>query len=231
MQTNLKDLFYDLGQLVPTKIDEDSFIFNEDNLPRIPKTIMSSEIVIKNGYHFYDFLYRADFLHFYANKDIYKYLGLTILSLIFNDERKSFKLILTHPDSEIKEILINFSYYSICSYIPKPDCFDYCPMEVQKHPWLDFNNNDRELPGFFLTSENHKLIMKDWEKRDVIMIKSTDHGTARLAELFLNISNPNLEKVEFDLEGGLGFKGVSLGSAEIRFNLPGSLSWSDDFKL
>ena len=47
----------------------------------------------------------------------------------------------------------------------------------------------------------------------------------RLAKLFLDISNPNLKRVEFELEGDAGFKGVAPGSAEIRFNLPGSIDW------
>ncbi|MFX0071795.1 MAG: hypothetical protein ACFFAO_11960 [Candidatus Hermodarchaeota archaeon] len=224
MNAKLNSFFSEKRPNVPIKF-EDSIIFKKENLPNISENIDTTNIIIKKGYHIYNNYYRADALRCYAIKDIYKNLGLLILSLIFHENNEGVKLNLLNSNTDVKNIIIKFHYFNKNGYIKKPHSFEYEPEEVKKFPWINDNLESWDLPGFYLTSENKFKIDEQWEKRDTVILSSTDNGMIRLAKFFLDISNPYQEIVEFDLEGDTGFKGVASGSAEIRFNLPGSIDW------
>jgi hypothetical protein len=72
---------------------------------------------------------------------------------------------------------------------------------------------------------------EDWSARDTIVGFGSALGTARLAELLLDIGSPLSSGDEYRLEGENGFLGVAPLSAEVAFWLPGSIGWDSRLGL
>ena len=102
---------------------------------------------------------------------------------------------------------------------------------LAKHPfeWFDTNHgNPYELPGFFLTNADDLVYSDaDWRARDTVVGFGRDVGMAHLVELLLNVSRLASDRVEIEMEGEGGFRGVAPLSCEVRLWLPGSFGWDD----
>lgn len=68
---------------------------------------------------------------------------------------------------------------------------------------------------------------EEWTKRDTVIGFGSDTGSARFAELLLNISQPENIQTQISLEGDSGIRGVGVMSAEVQIFLPGDLAWTD----
>jgi YD repeat-containing protein len=140
---------------------------------------------------------------------------------------------LTHPVSDIKNIVIYFEYKDLDEIEPgyntRPYAFNYYPEETERHPWYSRHPDPDELPCFWLTNlEDCVITEEDWGNRDTILGFGSDVGSVRFAELLLNASRPQNTVNEYVLEGEAGFRGVGKLSAEARLFLPGSLGWNDE---
>lgn len=230
MSNELVASFKEFQDKLPTQFDEGGFVFSSKVLPQLGSLLEVSQPIVKKTYHDYESYYRADCLTFCANKDIYKYLGLAILSLLFHGNKR-ITLLAKNKESDIKNLIIEYDNESnprdVPNFITKPFSFEYYPQAVDKHPWIHHQNlNPVALPLFLLTNEKQSIIRaEEWQQRDTLLITGSDEALVRLAELFLNISNPKQEQTEFVLESEVGFRGVGPGSAEVVLALPGSVKW------
>ncbi len=232
---DLEISFKQLAARVP--YDEDAeFIVSCGSLPIPAGEMKTDRIVIKKRQHSYSTRgdYRCQALHWYAHKETFRYLGLLILAVMFQNKGTSVHLRLKNPHSEIKHLIVSYELETIedasPGYHPRPYVFSYWPYSAEKHPWLEESPEPWSLPMFGLTNLDECVVTEDdWQQRDTLMGFGSDQGSVRLAELFLNISRPAELRDEFELEGELGFRGVAPGSAEVRLWLPGSFDWREEY--
>lgn len=227
----LESLFKDLLEKVTSlKSNEENFIFFSKTLPVPPPVLETEGLGIYKRVHGYSF-FLADRLEFSGSKEMYGYLGLLTLSVLLHEEVDRVELKLTNPDSHIKQIIIEFEYKTLenlwTGYRHRPFAFKYSPSILKtQHPW--YYSNDKidpyDLPCFYLTgSEDFTIPMLEWFKsRDTILGFGNDEGSARLAELFLNLAHAENDILEINLECEAGFREVGPESAEVRLQLPGS---------
>ncbi|MBN9388709.1 MAG: hypothetical protein J0I20_11700 [Chloroflexi bacterium] len=229
----LESLFKELLDKVTTlKPDHENFIFSAKTLPIPPPVIETDQLWIYKCKHGYNDFFQTDRLDFNATKEMCGYLGLLTLAVLFHEEVDQVELKLTNPDSHIKRIIIEFKYETLenisSGYSHRPFATNYYPSTIEKHPWYysRVEIDPYNLPCFYLTDFEYPPVNKDeWESRDTINGFGSDEGSARLAELFLNLAHIENETDEIQLEGEAGFRGVGRLSAEVSIFLPGSLGW------
>lgn len=224
------DLDHILNDFISDIPSDENIIFFSDNLISLPDHLFTDKMYIKKVKQAYDSYYRADALWFYAYRNIYRKLGLLILSVIFNEKQARLSLHLTHELSQIKRIIIEFDHKTLSEVLPgyttRPYAFNYAPQTIQKYPWRTQNIEPSDLPCFLLTnSEQNVITDQDWESRDTILGFGTDVASVRFAELLLNLSSPQNTNDEYVLEGEGAYRGVGIHSAEARLFLPGHLAW------
>jgi len=233
---DLKQHFKHLSESIPVDEDE-NFTFSHDTLPKPPTDIATSELVVNRTYNYYQGYChtRCDALHFYATKETYRYLGLLILSAVFQPNGETSRLQLLNSSSSIKALLIKFEVESLedppIGYSTRPYVFNYYSKSVAKHPWYPYNKSPWNLPAFNLTHENDHvgITNEEWDSRDTVIGFGSDVGSVKFAELLLNLSQPEGKQDEFGLEGEIGFRGVAPGSAEAYLWLPGSFGWNNEY--
>jgi hypothetical protein len=229
----LEDIFRDLAVNLPKASDgNESFIFTSENLPVALPQIETHNLYIKKGSHVYNSSFNVDRVDFNAHKETFKLIGLLILSAIFHSDPTKILVKLTHPESDITNLIIESEYLNlenICSgYHTKPFAFNYYSRLTKKHPF-DENINPQHLPCFSLTNLKDFLNSEDdWKKRDTVRISGSNEGMSLFAELLLNASLPQNEQNEYELEGERGFRGVGINSAEVILSLPGNFFWFEE---
>lgn len=228
MSCDLQRLFGEAAEKVPTS-EEESHVFTAGTLTTAPPQLVTDGLYIKKTAHEYGYGYEVDLLMFHARKETYRLLGLLFLSVVFDPEPKAVSLELTHPASDIKHFLIDNELAPAeelsSGYHSRPHAFVYWPTEMDKHPF-DPCADPVNLPRFGLTNLEDFLFTEEHRRaRDTVRCFGRDRGNALFAELLLNAGRPESAPDEYELEGEAGFRGVGVGSAEVRIFLPGSFGW------
>lgn len=229
----LKSVFKRFNESFPEKFHEHSVIFDSDNLAIQSYEFMLNSLCIMKSHHYYDDHFRADKLVWFSQKEYFKYFGLLILSVVFNNDAEEARIKITNPNSLVKNIIIRFgfehNFSKVFDYKTIPYNYEYWPTEITRMPWIHRNIPHSDYPCFFLTNEDEMIADEaDWVNRDTVIISGTDVSLVLLAELLMNISNKNNKITEIDLEGEMGFRGVGPGSAEVKILLPGSFGWQEE---
>ena len=217
------------GLALKTFVDgEKCFTFTGAAFPKVKDRLRTGRLLIQKGIHSYPYDFRMDSLHFHADKETYRNLALLILAVVFCPiPRVHLEM---HSKSDIKNLIIESRWRKFTesspSYQERPDRFAYWPTIAAKHPW----NNGRilpvHLPHFGLSNMQGSAVNeKQWQARDTVYGFGSDQAAVLFAELLLNISRPQSNVDEIELEGEPGFRGVAPASAEARLWLPGSIGW------
>ena len=190
------------------------------------------DLYITKAEHFYNEWCRAESLSFFAGKETYRHLGLLILSVVFHDRVPRVAVKLDHPHGDIKSLRVEYDQRGIdeltTGYHTRPFAFVYYPQLPGKHPF-DRDIPPKHLPRFALAhTGNLNYTDEHWKQRDTVAVSGTGAGLVLCAELLLNLSLPDNEQDEIELEGESGFRGVGIGSAEVRLFLPGHLYWTEE---
>ena len=224
-----------VAQSLPQTHDDDDFVFTAKTFPWLPVALSTSDLIIKKGYHDYG-TWRIDYPQVFGRKPAYEALGIISTAVLLNPERDALSIRLSNPESEVKTLRVEFEYREVgkgfaYGLLRRPEAFVYLPDKVESKPWLHEDIPDpHDYPHFSLTNRNDCPITdEDWAGRDVLVGFGTAEGTARLAQLFLDMSRAGNEVPEFLLESEAGFRGVAPASAEIRFWLPGGYAVEDEF--
>jgi len=233
MTCDLARLFGELAAKLPTSGDEELQL-SVATLPRPPAHLTTDRIYIWKSIHNYEsWGFRADGVHFHADKSTYRHLGLLILAVVFHTEPGEVQVELTHRASDVKLLVVESPFKDpfgiVQGYNSRPFVFSYWPQATSRFPWVT-GEDPTKLPCFYLTNRENSvgLSEEDRAKRDTVRGFGSDLGSTRLAELLLNASQPDNQVVEYDLEGDGGFRGVGYLSAEAKFWLPGSAAWDPD---
>lgn len=220
MKCDLQDCFGQLIARIPTE-DRGKLSFSGETFPSLPDEMESSRIIVKKTAHDYDD-FRTDRLEFVADKSTYQRLALLILRVVFRSGGSKVRLILTHPASDIKTVIIEYSGITKrgFGYRTMPHEFLYCPRTIATHPWTFQHIEITSFPRFKLTNARGVLLSEeDWASRDTLVGFGSDEGNVMLAELLLNFGAPRNEVTEVVLEGENGFRGVTRSSVEAAFRL------------
>lgn len=192
----------------------------------------TDSLYILKGNHIYNDWFKVDGLDFFARKETYRQLGLLLLSVVFQNQTSEVIVTLSHAHSEVKSLVMEYVPRNMnklaAGYHTRPFAFEYYPQLPDKHPF-DRCVLPKDLPCFALAhAKGLNFTENDWRERDTVKIFGSDVGIVSFAELLLNLSLPHNEQDEFELEGESGFRGVGIGSAEVRLFLPGHLAWTDE---
>lgn len=233
MASDLESLFAELANTIPIGVS-DRFVFTSQVLPVPPPYLITDRLLLKKGAHDYDSNFRADVLQFHFHQETCRNLGLLILSIILHPEPAKVHLELTHPASDIKNLIIEFDHKSpdriVSGYHYLPYDFVYSPNEVERHPWFGSCIDPSDLPKIYLTNLKRFVVTdEDWKQRDTIIGFGGDRGSVLFAELLLNAGRLQSKLNEYHLEGEAGVRGVGPMSAEVTLFLPGSFGWNPEF--
>jgi hypothetical protein len=224
-----------LGEVATSlPVDRDEgpeIVLDSSSIPRLPERLRTDRILLRRAVHSYGTGYRVDSIHLFAGPRVLRLLGLAVLSRLFHPDPTTITIESTHPDSEIRTLVLQLSADDLqgnpIGYSWSPASFRYWPSEISKHPWLDDDATPWDLPLLYLTNEEDLVVSNEqWQSRDSIRGLGTDRGFVRFADLCLNAGCPWNEVREFELEGEPGFRGVAPTSAEVRIFLPGSDHWN-----
>ena len=225
--------FKNTGRTIPYGKDK-NIVFSRAMLPSVEKQLQTGRIIITKGQHGYGFDFRQDLLHFQADKETLRNLGLLILSVVFRSI-PSVRIQLTNPKSEVKNLIVSSSRdaYVIAGlgYQVRPNRFDYWPSTAARHPWHGHADlSPRDLPFFGLSTMRRDRVVGDalTQTRDTVYGFGRDNASVLFAKLLVDASNPDSRINQFDLESEAGFRGVAPASAEAYFHLPGSMGWTGD---
>jgi hypothetical protein len=221
---DLERLFGKTADGLPDRVidgNTESIIFSAENLPRSPESITCDAIWMRLvGLHFYN-SYPVDAVDLCIDKRHCSTLGLLLLSVVFHSVPVKVNIELLHPASWIRHL-------RVCHEPPKPHeysegyetlpgFFGYRPSEVERYPWLeDLPPDSYHLPRLEITDRDEMPPVNgvtndfwaDFDARDTVLLKSSDHGTVRLAGLLLNAGLEDNEQDEFRLEQEGGLRGV-----------------------
>jgi len=232
MTCDLDTIFGKLGKsIVATEREE--FVFTPDAVPTTPSEIKTDRLVIKRGHHDYDgyTIARVDALHFNAQKETYRVLGLCLLSALFHSANERIKIHLSHPKSDIKTLI--FDHKTITAPVPgfeyatKLDRFAYSIKPPTRFPLAWWGDDHHRLPGLRLVNEADVIVNQDdWFNRNVVWGCASAEGDMLFVSLLLNISEASVSGNEFVLESDFGGHGVCPGSPEVTLWLPGGIGWN-----
>jgi hypothetical protein len=230
-QCDLSRTFGRLASTVPDGPPGDGrFVFHHQVLPVPPSSLSTDRIVIRKDHHIYNDCYRADGLQMCLSPRTCRELGLFLLACGFHGPMETTTLTLSHPESEIRRIVIETDPVTLddppSGLSMKPFALVYVVAEREKHPWVhDCCTHD--LPLFALTNADNSIVGTDddWRNRDTVWITRFSRGEFRFAELLLDAGCSWNPIREYELEGDAGFRGVAPMSAELRIFLPGSFGW------
>jgi hypothetical protein len=233
MQCDLENIFGELAKQVPTDADA-SLILSAHNLPVPPPRLTTDRLYIEKSHHEYNYCHRVDALYFHAHKETYRNLALLIFAVTFVPKSYSVHLTLTHPASQVRNLIIENSYVSLedsmSGYLAHPAGFNYWVEEATTRHFNTYRH-PRYLPCFGLTNMHDFVVNQEaYQNRDTVRCFGLDEGHALFAELLLNVSRPQNQGNEFRLQGeSAGYeadRGVGVSSAEVVIILPGDGYWN-----
>lgn len=228
----LAPVFTEIVETLPQTQDEEPgrIILDGKNLPVPPSELETAHLCMTLVTNLYGGM-PADCVHFEIDKPTSAHLGLLIFSTLFHAEPKRVILHSTHPRSTITRLILDYCWaddWGDVGYASRPLSFGYYPTHQSRHPWLHQRLHPKALPVLDLTNED-ELIMhpRDLPARNTAIGFGNYDAAARFAELLLNASRASSNGDEYVLEGEWGFRGVGIGSAEIKIWLPGSIGYLD----
>lgn len=222
MNWNLDRVFAEMRTSLP-KDARSRIIFSGSSFPSCPERIETDRLVLTKSTHGYGSGYRADLIKFHANRETFQELGFVILAVVFRPGGYRTHIVLTHPGSDIKNLVISYSGLTArpSGHKTKPDQFSFSPERVEKYPWKGWGVEYWPLssfPSFTLTNMNDFVVSEgDWTSRDTVKGFGNDDGSIRLAALLLDIGYSDQSEVVLEGEGGN--RGVGVNSAEAIFEV------------
>lgn len=205
----------------------DGFTFTPAHFPLIPPILVSDAISARKNYKYVNDCYRLDVVHFRAEPETYRYLGLLILNVVFSRELREANLKLEDANSDVRLIKIRYDGSTprgVYEYLTQPLSFRYRPSELDEYPWNSVQPSNRQFPEFHLTYSGSEP-EKHWDSRDVIEGFGSDEAAVMVATLFLDLGRSNNQQNFVRLETPIGRGGVSKLSPEIQLHLPNSETW------
>jgi hypothetical protein len=198
------------------------FVVSASTFSECPQSLETGRLVLTKSTHEYGSGYRVDVVKFQATRDTFQELGLLILAVVFHPGSHRSRIMLSHPRSTIKNLVVSYSGLTAraSGHKTKPDHFAFSPSGIERHPW-SWGGQQWELysmPTFALTNMKEFVASEaDWAARDTVMGFGNDDANVRLADLLLNLGYSS--ETEVVLEGEGGFRGVGINSAEAVFEV------------
>jgi hypothetical protein len=232
-----RDLEAVLGALcdkLPTN-DKDMIVLSSQNLPQLPEQMVCGKLLIMLSETAYSGV-RRDYLEFEAESRTYQLLALALLAKIFHEGPPLARIKLTHPASDIREIVLDYEH-NLENCLTVAEWYETRPYQYRwgrsppdrAYSWGNYrptwgNRPNRALPAFALMTRRGEPVNKpDWQERDLLHCAGTDEGHVFLADTLLNLGHPNENPEQrIKLEG----ERVYHVSPEAQFRLPGSWGWS-----
>ena len=231
MRCDLKRTFGDLAHAIPSNVWEGKHtLFTAGTLPPLSPHLETDRLVITKEFHDYDNYFRADLLTFQACSPVYRELALLILAIVLSPDVDEVHLALTHPKSDVKEVIISCAYeQEEHGLISHPAAYTYWPKEVGAYSQIASRKSRLDLPSFRLAGVRDSLMSSawDWEQRATIVGFGTAQGNVLFANVLLDVGRPNCEVYEYEI--GYAFDDTCApASAEVRLWLPGHGYWDDE---
>lgn len=194
-----------------------------NSLAPLPDRLRSDHLCMGASRHSYYPAYEVDLMVFGAPKETFGALGLLIIASIFEDRDVSIEL-----NQNIDSLLITsnaLSNHIIPNARMRLEGFEYAPQKVTRVPWeRDAFEDPYTLPWFCIASAADLEIETSSDQKVATGFGSMA-GSLRLAQLFLDLSQPANDCVEVCLEVEGGTRGVAPLSCEARIWLPGSIGY------
>jgi hypothetical protein len=226
----LEEIFGDLAARVPDgPPGHPHFVFHAGVLPAPLATISTDRILFRKLHHDYNGWYKAEALWMYLTPRKCRELGLFLLACGFHGPVEDTTLLITHPDSAIRRIIVRASDLRLdgppVGLSMVPFALRYYPSETTTHPWM-YDCDTSHLPVFALSNAEDCVspTEEQWAKRDTVWV-GMSAGMFRFAELLLNAGCSWNEVRDYALEGDAGYRSVGPMSTELRIFLPGSDGW------
>jgi hypothetical protein len=221
----LDEIFADAASALPTDVQEHRLLAARD-LPPLPAIVHAPRVVVSKVFRMHDD-HRVDCVILSLERPTARLLGLAMLSQLLHQGPDEIRVLLTHPDSEMRTLLLDGQ----CA--PFAGCrglriaareFDYEPESVERFPELRSSGPD-DLPVLYWTCDPvGPSSFEEWLRCDILRVSGRAPALASLAKLFLDIGNPRCTAVRVTLEGGE----VAESGAELDIQLPGLGSWVDE---
>jgi hypothetical protein len=229
---DLHDWSRPLQALIPDDLSADEVELSGEQLSEPPLALACADLVIERRVHDYSAL-RVDELHWSGSKAAYEGLALLILGSLLHPRpdqrwrRGERVLHLTSPVTEVKAVVIQPVHMTEETLTLRVERVRYGYEPVKRHPWLVDAPAPYTLPWMKLSNARDCVGTEaDRAARDHVYGFGTMHGTARFANLLLNLSRSANDQREVALEVEGGFRGVAPLSGEARLWLPGGDFWT-----
>lgn len=122
MQCGLSQVFGAIASRVPEgPLGEADFVFRREDLPRPPAELRTDSIVVQRTTHDYNSWYRADALWIYLGRRKARELGVFLLACMFSVHEEDTLLLLDHPQSHIRRIVVSTASLARVACRPRPD--------------------------------------------------------------------------------------------------------------
>ncbi len=216
-----------LGEL-PVE-EQTHIILNPANCKQAPEELESErlKIIAWPLGHSYGDSARFDVIHFFADKETYRALGLLIFSAVFHPNT-IVTLHLRHPETKVERLVVVYECSTPEKPLPNelvktPAAFSYWPKPPEsRHPLYWGKRWERDsidrLPMLDFTNQHGQCVnAQDFAARNVVCGFGGALGSATVAALLLDIGLPANADAEFSLEAAPGYQSVRPGSAEARF--------------
>lgn len=224
MNCGLHRIFAEMRTSLPKDVRSKAFCFSSASFSSCPEHVETDQLVIAKATCEYGSGYRTDRIKFHAKRETFQELGLLILAVVFRPGGCQTHIVLSHPRSVIKNLVVSYSGLTARSsgHKTKPDHFAFLPEKIEKYPWKGWGTQFWPLssfPSFTLTNMKEFVVSEaDWASRDTVKGFGNDDASIRLADLLLNIGYSDQGEIVLEGEGG-GNRGVGINSAEAMFEV------------
>ena len=154
---------------------------------------------------------------------------MLILAVILTPDVDRAVLVMTHPQSAVKQVHISCNYdQEVLGLLSHPAAYTYALQQVgpysQRLPESRF-----DLPQFLLSGADNcpMFTQQDWEQRATLLGFGTALGNALFAALLLDVGRPGSDVYEYEIGHAMN-NSIAPLSAEARLWLPGHGSWDTD---
>lgn len=229
-ENRLEHSYDDILRALP-KDSSNRFMFTGGMLPRPPEVVSSERLVALIGDHYYNTLYRADVIRFFATPETYRRFGIMLLTLVFATDSSQTEITLAHTTSDIGRlsVLPPRPREEVSGYLTAPKSFQYNPRRVENrsmpygHPF-----DECVLPCFDLAwSPGRSSRREERPHKNAVSVHSGDIGLVLLADLFLNLGlqSDGSDAIRLETAAWSGSPGVGRFSAEVEFYFPDGPGW------
>lgn len=228
----LSEYFGAVSSALDKLVGDATFTFERNTIPQAPSRMHSPNIHITRATHVYEDVFQADSLWIQATPNVFRALGLLVLSCLFSPHRESTTLELTHRLTDVTAIVIrpHPSRTAPSGYIEQASSFSYRPTIPERFPWTTYPASlcPDDLPCVFLPLTDEPTDRRGRYRRGVTAYGfGSDRGALLLAQLLLDIGTSGVSCTTYDLECEAGNRGCGPLSTELRLVLPGSEAWNE----